>query len=140
MFSRSILFAILFAIIPFTAIVAAETPAPRLFVPPQDPATNTLGAIDTERPITLIGQVKFVQIGPARTRVQLLVPTKGDVQEWSLEGWTRRLFITVDGKRRPVAQWDNVTMAIYLLRGKVAYGEIRAITSANGVALGQPAN
>jgi hypothetical protein len=134
--TRSIICVLLVASVVPVFAIAAQAPVPQPGVPdPKGLTTNSLGTVDTERSITLSGQVKFVQLGPVRTRVQVLVTVQGQVQEWSLEGPTRQIFMTVGGqRRRPIAQWDNVTLSIHPLIERAEFGEIRALTAANGVA------
>jgi len=98
---------------------------------PQDPEphtqVNSLGAIDTEHVATLTGVVKFVHVGPERSRVQVLVTSpQGQAQEWSLEGPTQNIIAQFGSRRRAIAQWDTVTFDINPLTDAAASGEIRA--------------
>ncbi len=118
--------------------VLAQAPNRQPPLPPQA-LVNSLGTVDTERVLNLSGVVKFVQVGPYRSFVQVLVTLpNGQVQEWSLEGPSRQIMARLNGNRmRPVGQWDQVTFSINPLKDVAAAGEIRALTAANGVALVQ---
>jgi hypothetical protein len=131
--------------VPIVTALLLATPALSLEnsgIPPglaPQSGTNSLGAVDTATQLTLTGIVKFVHLGPARSRVQVLVTgSQRQVQEWSLEGPTQNVMAQLGNRRRPIAQWDQVSFSINPLIGVGAAGEIRALTSANGVNVNPP--
>jgi len=86
---------------------------------------NSLGTIDAQRIATLNGVVKFVQLGPERSRCRWLVTTpQGKTQEWSLEGPTQNIIPSsaIDAARLP---WDNVTFQSTRCKDAICIGEIR---------------
>jgi hypothetical protein len=121
---------------PVLAVESSGLPSPP--IAPQ-PLVNSLGTIDLDRVLTLNGVVKFVQLGPLRSRVQVLVTLPGgQVQEWSLEGPSRQIMHRLGSRSRPVEQWDQVTFSINPLKDAAAAGEIRALATVNGVASTTP--
>jgi len=133
MTAKPIISAILIAMAPLSTIAAQPTAAPPS-PPTQNPEVNTLGVVDAERSLTLTGIVKFVQLGPVRSRVQVLVTDlRGQVHEWSLEGPTKNIIARFGNRPRAIAQWDKVTFGIHPLRGSAVSGEIRALTSVNEI-------
>lgn len=124
--------AVMVSLITSTEVTAQVTST--ITVNPQ-PATNSLGSIDTSTQLAVSGVVKFVHLTPTQSRVQLLVTdAQGRVQEWSLEGPTQTFLITAGTTRRPIAQWDHISLTLNPILGVAAAGQITTVTSANGVA------
>ena len=131
MITKSIICTVLIVMAPLSAL-AAQPAASLPAAPIQAPAVNSLGQIDFQQSLTLTGTVKFVQLGPVRSRVQVLVTDpKGQVREWSLEGPTQNILAKFGNGHRAIAQWDKVTFGINPLIGAAASGEIRTLTSVN---------
>lgn len=130
---RSESFIIFVTLLLTSPVVAAQTVSSPLPANPQ-PGSNAFGTIDTTTQLILNGVVKFVHMSPTQSRVQLLVTdAQGRVQEWSLEGPTQAFVITSSTKRRPIAQWDHISLTLNPVLGRAAAGQITAITNANGV-------
>jgi hypothetical protein len=95
-------------------------------------AHHSFAMFDKDKTVTLQGTVKDFQWVNPHTWLQVYVPTKGKMVEWSIEGRSPNVLSRRGWKKTTVSPGDKVTVVVYPLKTGQPGGAIVRLTLPDG--------
>lgn len=99
-------------------------------------AHHAFSMFDMTKTVTLSGTVKEFQWNNPHSFIQLLVPTDGAVQEWSIEMGSPMNLMRIGWRPKSLRAGDKVTVVIHPTRAATKGGSFLSAIAADGKPLG----
>jgi len=99
-------------------------------------AHHAFSVFNMTKTVTLSGTVKEFQWTNPHSFIQLLVPTDGVMQEWSIEMGSPMNLMRIGWKPKSLRAGDNITVVIHPARDATKGGSFMSAVAADGKPLG----
>ena len=116
--------------------VRAEIGFALLFTFEAAQAHHAFSVFDMTKTVTLSGTVKEFQWANPHSFIQLLVPTDGAMQEWSIEMGSPMNLMRIGWKPKSLRAGEKITVVIHPARDTTKGGSFISAIAADGKPLG----